>query len=137
MNFARLFVVLLIAACAPEPGPPLVISELDITRPMPGRSMSAGYLLLENRSDQPIDVTRIESPEFGRVEMHETVIEDGIARMRRMTVLEVPANGSVRLERGGRHLMLMQPAADIDRVRLDLYSGDSLVLTAVTQLADR
>ena len=137
MRLVRLLLLLFVVACAPEPGPPLVVSELDITAPMPGRSMSAGYLLLENRSDAPVDITRIESPEFGRIEVHETVIENGVARMRRLNSLQVPADGSVRLERGGKHLMLMQPAADIDRVRLDLYSGDNLVLTAVTQLADR
>lgn len=137
MKLYRLFALLLIAACAPEHGPPLVVSELDISAPMPGRSMSAGYLKLDNRSDAPIDITRIESPQFGRIEMHETVVEDDIARMRRMPSLEIPANGSVRLQRGGKHLMLMQPAADIDRVQLDFYAGDSLVLTAVTQLADR
>lgn len=137
MTLVRLLLLLFVVACAPEPGPPLVVSDLDITAPIPGRSMSAGYLLLENRSDAPVDITRIESPEFGRVEMHETIIEDGVARMRRLTALRIPANGSLRLERGGKHLMLMQPAADIERVRLDLYSGDSRVLTAVTQLADR
>ena len=137
MKLARLFALLLMAACAPEPGPPLVVSDLEIMAPLPGRSMSAGYLLLENRSDAPINITRIESAGFGRVEMHETVIEDDVARMRRMTSLEVPARDAVRLERGGKHLMLMQPVAETDRIRLDFYAGDSLVLTAVTQLAER
>lgn len=137
MKPIRLLLLSLVAACAPEPGPPLVVSDLEILEPMPGRSMTAGYLLLENRSDAAIEITRIDSAQFGRVELHETVIEDDVARMRRVPALEIPANGSVRLERGGKHLMLMQPAADIGRVRLDLYSGDSLLLTATTELTER
>jgi copper(I)-binding protein len=49
--------------------------------------------------------------------------------MRKLDALEVPAQGSVVLERGGKHLMLMQ-AQDIgDSVTLQFVSGDAPVLS--------
>ena len=137
MRILSLLALLVIAACAPEPGPPLVVSEIEITKPMPGRSMSAGYFLLENRSAEDITITRVDSAQFGRVEMHETVLEDDISRMRRLEAVTVPAKGSVRFERGGKHLMLMQAVDEASAIELAFYTGDGLILSASTRIADR
>lgn len=128
MRAALIAIALLLAACG-EPQPPLVASDVDITRPLPGRHVSAGYLVLSNTTSEDIRITRITSPEFGKVQIHETKIEDGIARMHALQELIVPANGSVRLERGGKHLMLMRPDEIEDSVSLQLYSGDAPILT--------
>ena len=137
MKKLALLALIMIAACSTESGPPLVISDLEITRPMPGASMSAGYFLLENRSSDEITITRVDSAQFGRVEVHETILENDVAKMRRLDALTIPANGSVRLERGGKHLMLMRPADDISSVKLGFYTSEGLVLSASTQVADR
>ena len=128
MRAALIAIALLLAACG-EPQPPLVASDVDITRPLPGRHMSAGYLVLSNTTSEDIRITRITSPEFAKVQIHETKIEDGIARMHALQELIVPARGSVRLERGGKHLMLMRPDEIEDSVSLQLYSGDAPILT--------
>jgi len=90
--------------------------------------MSAGFLVLTNNTDEPIRITHVTSPQFGSVELHETRVEDGIARMRSIDALVVPAHGSVTLERGGKHLMLMQARDLGDVVSLQLMSGDDPVL---------
>ena len=128
MRAALIAIALLLAACG-EPQPPLVASDVDITRPLPGRHVSAGYLVLSNTTSEDIRITRVTSPDFGNVQIHETKIEDGIARMHALQELIVPANGSVRLERGGKHLMLMRPDEIEDAVSLQLYSGDAPILT--------
>ena len=127
----RAFLVLLpvlLAACG-APKPPLVVSELEITEPMPGRAMSAGYLVLTNNTDEPVRITRVESPQFGSVEVHETTITEGVSRMRELAELIVPARGSVTLERGGKHLMLMRPTDVGDTVVLQFFSGGTPVLS--------
>ena len=48
------------------------------------------------------------SPQFEMVEIHRTEIVDGMARMIPQDRLPVPAGGSVTLEPGGLHLMLIQ-----------------------------
>ena len=96
---------------------------------MPGRHMSAGYFVLTNTTDSPIRITAAASPQFGMIEMHETTIEDGIARMREIEELVVPANSSVTFERGGKHLMLMRAQNVEQNVSLQLFSDDAPVLS--------
>ena len=86
MRITLVVLTLLISACG-EPQPPLVASDVDIARPMPGMKMSAGYLVLTNNTDEPIRITSVSSPQFAAVEIHETKIEDGIARMRELEAL--------------------------------------------------
>jgi len=121
-------IILFLAACG-APQPPLVATDVEITRPMPGRHMSAGYLVLTNNTSEAISISGVTSPQFGSVEIHETTVEDGISRMREIETLVVPANDSVILERGGRHLMLMRAQDIDDAVSLHLISGDTPVLT--------
>lgn len=129
MRAATLVLLLALFGCAEESGPPLVASDIEITRPMAGMDMSAGYLTLKNNTGTAIVVTQVQSPQFARVEIHETTIEDGISKMRALDSLTVPANGSARLERGGKHLMLMQARDLKDSVTLQLMSGDALLLS--------
>lgn len=98
--------------------------------------MSAGYLSLANNTDEIISISHVTSPEFGSVEIHESLLEDGVAKMRRIEELTIPANSSVSLQRGGKHLMLMRPSGALDTVSLSFYSGDTLLLSveaAITQ----
>ena len=129
MRAATLVLLLALFGCAEESGPPLVASDIEITRPMAGMDMSAGYLTLKNNTGTAIVVTQVQSPQFARVEIHETTIEDGISKMRALDSLTVPANGSARLERGGKHLMLLQARDLKDSVTLQLMSGETLLLS--------
>jgi copper(I)-binding protein len=135
MRIALVVATLLIAACG-APQPPLVASDVEITQPMPGRHMSAGFFVLTNNTDADIRITRVTSPQFGAVEIHETTIEDGVARMRELEALIVPARSSVTLERGGKHLMLMQATDMGDSVALQLFSEDAPVLDVVYSFGD-
>jgi copper(I)-binding protein len=128
MRLFPLTALVLLAACGP-PKPPLVASDVEITPPMPGRTMSAGYLVLTNNTDEAIIIDGVRSPQFGAVEIHETTLEDGISRMRQIEELVVPARGSVTLERGGKHLMLMRAQGSGETVTLLLLSDDAPVLT--------
>ena len=89
---------LLLAAACGSPQPPLVATDVEVTRPVPGRHMSAAYLVLANNTNDDTRITRVSSPQFGSVQIHETTIEDGVARMRELEALIVPAGGSLTLE---------------------------------------
>ena len=127
MRITMLCLALLVAACG-APQPPLVASDVEVTRPMPGRHMSAGYLVLTNNTGEPMRITGVASPQFASVQIHETTFEDGVARMRKLDELVVPARGSVTLERGGKHLMLMRAQDLGDSVSLQLLSDGTPVL---------
>jgi hypothetical protein len=128
MRSVALIVCLFLAACGGEAKAPLVASDIVITEPVPGRHMSAGYISLTNNTSDAINITHVMSPEFDAVEMHESLVENGIAKMRRIELLTIPANSSVSLQRGGKHLMLMRPTGALETVSLSFYSGDTLLL---------
>ena len=128
MRSVLFLLAVLLAACG-APEPPLVVSELEITKPMPGMRMSAGFLVVTNNTDEETRITHITSSQFEAVEIHETTVTDGISRMRELDALVVPGRTSVVLERGGKHLMLMRPQDLQDSVTLQFFSGDLPVLS--------
>ena len=123
-----LIAVLFVASCSGDVAP-LVATDVRLTAPMPGMTMSAGYLTLTNNTAETITISHVTSPEFGNVELHETIIEDGIARMAELDHLDIAAGASVVLEPGGKHLMLMQPVGDLQQVTLDFHADDAVALT--------
>ena len=134
----RLAVVLLAAflSACDAPKPPLVVSDLEVTRPLPGRHMSAAFFVVTNNTDESIRITAITSPQFASVEIHETSVTDGISRMRELEELAVPPRGRVTLERGGKHLMLMRPEELGDSVTLQFFDGDTPVLSVDYHFAE-
>lgn len=128
MRTVILLTALFIGACGVEPQPPLVATEVVVTRPMPGMGMSAAYLSLTNNTEQPIQISRVTSAQFESVQLHESSIEDGVARMRAIPVLQIPAGETATLERGGKHLMLMRPRGTFESVSLQFFDDDDLIL---------
>jgi len=137
MRIVLLGMCLLICACGRESLPPLVAADLEVTAPMPGARMSAGYLELHNNSDDDIGITRVTSPDFEAVEIHTSLIEDGISKMRRIDVLDIAAGSTAVLQRGGMHLMLMRPTGSTDVVSLNFYTDDTLLLTVQSTINAR
>ena len=129
MRFLLLLPVVLIAACGSEPQPPLVAHDVIVTRPVAGMKMSAAYLSLTNNSDETIRISRVNSAQYESVQLHETTIENDVARMRSIAFLEIAAGETVTLQPGGKHLMLMRPTGPADTVSLRFLDGDNLILT--------
>jgi len=130
-----LILALLGCACSLESAP-LVASDVVVSKPRPGMNMAAGYLTLRNNTSQPIIITHVASPQFESVEMHESVIEDGMARMYALGDMRVLAKSSVVFQPGGKHLMLMRPVGEFDTVTLDFFAGEAVVLTVNVTLSD-
>jgi len=116
-------------ACARECAPTLRdgwVRLLPVAMPM-----TAGFGRIENRCPTPVTIVGASSTAFGDVSLHETRVVDGVSRMRGVSELIVPANGTMTLEPGGLHLMLMQPRAPLQagsRIEIDfaLEGGGTL-----------
>ena len=133
MRTGVILLLVLVGACSADTQPALVASDVTITQPMPGMTMSAGYLTLTNNSDETITITRVTSPHYASVELHESVVDDGVARMRRLEKIEIPTGTKTILAPGGKHLMLMRPAGvAADSVSLQFYDGATLLLTVTS-----
>ena len=122
---------LLMVACS-QAQAPLTASDVVVTRSVPGMPMSAGYFKLTNNSGQAISISHVTSPQFASVQMHETIIKDEVVRMAPLETLILQPGETVSFEPGGKHLMLMRPANDIDSVTLEFFAGESLLLSVNT-----
>jgi len=134
---ARLLALLLM--CLPLP---TMAGELHLMSPWireapPTARVLAGFVMLHNGADRDRRLVGVESEDFERVEMHRTLIENGMARMLPQEALEIPAGGMLSLEPGGYHLMLIGPRralAEGERVTLTLHFADGEALPVVFEV---
>jgi copper(I)-binding protein len=113
---------LMVLAMVALPAWAQVSAERPWTRATPpGAKVGAGFMVLKNAgaADRVVGAS---SPVAGRVEMHITVREGEVMKMREVKGYDVPAGGSFELKPGGAHLMLM----DLKR---PIKKGDKVPLT--------
>tara|TARA_B100001109_G_C18656047_1_gene377307 strand:+ start:109 stop:588 length:480 start_codon:yes stop_codon:yes gene_type:complete len=91
----------------------LVIHSAHIPLAPPGM-MNAGYLIFKNNSNEDIGFEKFTSPVYDSVQVHGTEHKNGVAKMKHVDQLVIPANTTVNFEPGGMHLMLMGPRRDIN-----------------------
>lgn len=115
--------LLLLPLAGCDAGPAPRVTEARVALPPPGMQMAAAYFRIENRGRTDLELRRISSPVFESVEMHETIVEQGISRMRELPKLALPAGGTASFEPGGRHLMVFgfkQDLATLREIPMDL-----------------
>lgn len=81
----------------------------------PGMPMGVAYLSITNRGTVADELIGASTPAAGSVEMHETSIVDGMARMRPIPQIAIPPGATVKVEPGGIHLMLVDLKAALER----------------------
>jgi len=82
-------------------------------RLLPGTLPAAGYLQLTNSGADGVQLVGTHSTSFGNIELHSSLSPSGVARMRRVDKLTIPAGATVALKPRGYHLMLFRPAAGL------------------------
>lgn len=102
---------LAVAACERAPPEPAVtVEHAVVTLPVIAGRPGAGYFTLRTNND-PTRLVAVTSPRIGRIELHETVDEGGVATMRPVENTTFSSAEPLTFEPGGRHAMLF----DIDR----------------------
>ncbi len=94
----------------------------------PGASVGAAYVTLRNGGSADDRLLGAATPTAKTVAPHLTSEENGVAAMRPLGDLAVPAGGTLEMRPGATHLMLMGLAAP-------LQEGDSVPLTLVFEKA--
>jgi periplasmic copper chaperone A len=105
--------VLAVFCVMPVSAQPLTIDNARIRAMPPGATSSAAYLTLTNASPATVTIIGASSPAAGRVELHTTLQQDGMMRMRAVAALPLAPAESVELTPGGLHLMIMQAAESL------------------------
>ncbi|MCT4357625.1 copper chaperone PCu(A)C [Streptomyces sp. Je 1-79] len=72
--------------------------------PQPVMDMAGGFLTIENKSGTADRLTSVTSPISDDVTIHETKNQ----KMQEVKSFDIPANGELKLERGGNHIMFME-----------------------------
>jgi hypothetical protein len=110
----------------------LRFSDPWIRASVPGQKNGAGYLEISNNSTQPALLTAANSDRADRVEIHTIIREGGMAKMREVEQVEVPADGKVTLQPGGYHIMfvgLKQPFKEGEMIPVNLNFAGGQVTT--------
>ncbi len=118
---------LLVSVSGAQAAGRLVVSDAWIPQAPPGAGTMAGYLVLKNTGDQTVRIVSATSDRFGEVSLHQTVIEDGVARMRALKDVAIAPGESFTFAPGGNHLMLMDPVSAVaadEKLTIDFELGD-------------
>jgi len=90
----------------------------------PGQSNSAIFMMLKNNSPLSVSLIKAQSAVAENVELHAHMVDNGVMKMRQVPEIAVPGNGSIKLQPGGYHIMLIGLKQDLnegDKVRVRLY----------------
>ncbi|WP_369145374.1 copper chaperone PCu(A)C [Streptomyces sp. R44] len=71
--------------------------------PQPVMDMAGGFLTIKNDSGSADKLTSVSSSLSDDITLHETKNQ----KMQQVTSFDIPANGELKLERGGSHIMFM------------------------------
>ncbi len=122
---AALVLVLSLAACSASGGGTGKLTVTDAwARPSTGMAMAgAAYLTITNGTDQADALLKVSTAAATTPEIHETTEgASGMMAMHPVDRIAVPAGGTVKLEPGGYHIMLIGLTSD-------LVAGSTIQLT--------
>lgn len=94
----------------------------------------AGYMEIENSGSEDRSLLAAESPTFQTIELHRSVMVEGVAKMVPQASILIPAGDKLTLKPGDYHMMLMNPSRALkagDRVNATLLfdNGEKLTIT--------
>jgi copper(I)-binding protein len=89
-----------------------VVGDLKLTAPwirasVPGQVNGAGYVQIDNKAGQADRLISATTNGVNRVELHTIITDNGVAKMREVPGIDVPAKGAVKLMPGGFHIMFL------------------------------
>ena len=136
MNYRFLTPLLLVALCAFRSAyaddATLLIENAWVAEAPPVSRVMVAYMTINNSGADSIEIVHAESELYSSIEFHETIHEDGMARMVRHGSLIIPANGTLELKQGGPHMMLFNPTKPLkagDTISIKLMTKDNITKT--------
>lgn len=105
-------VAVLLAFAAPASAHSYKAGGLEISHPWaretpPSAKVGAGYFKVKNTGTEADRLIAVETEGAEKVEIHESINENGVAKMRQVQTVEIPAGAETALKPGGYHLMLV------------------------------
>ncbi|VDC24531.1 copper chaperone PCu(A)C [Pseudogemmobacter humi] len=99
----------------------LEVGHPHIPAPIASAKSAGGYLSITNGGESADRLIGAESDAADKTELHTSEVDaEGVARMIHVPAIDIPAGETVKLERGGLHVMFMglkTPLAEGDLVK--------------------
>lgn len=118
-------------AVAPAMGCDVRVENGWIATPVAAARTWAAYGTLVNGGKTKTSIVSASASLAARVELHQSTLEGGVARMRPVARLELAPAARVELQPGGTHLMLVDPAVQVkagDRVTISLKDASGCII---------
>jgi hypothetical protein len=118
----------------------ITLENAWISEAPPMSKVMAAYMKIQNPGDKPVEIDKVSSPDFSSIEMHRTVITNGVASMLRERNIRIPAHGSFEFKPGHYHLMMFNPkksfkAGDTSQLTFTFASGESATFEVTVKKA--
>lgn len=96
----------LLAACTP-PAKQAVLNIHGAQTTLPAVKGNPGAVYFRiNGGPEDVKLLAVLSPDTQRIEMHESVSENGLVKMNKLDSVDIPAKSTVEFQRGGKHVMI-------------------------------
>ncbi len=103
--------------------PKIIVKEAWVREVPPVSTMSAAFMKILNTGNEEDYLIGVKADVSDKAELHTTVMEDGMMKMRRLKEVQVPAGGEVEFKPMGKHIMLIglkRPLREGQRVKITL-----------------
>ncbi len=111
------------------------ITDVWISEAPPFVQTLAAYAKIRNQSNENKILDVVSSSFFSKIEIHQSIVGDGMAKMEKHPEINIDANSEFDFTPGGYHLMLFDPSSPLksgDKVPLifSFTDGSSLAIDA-------
>ena len=121
----------------------LVVNDPWIRSAPPNAPALGAFMVLENHSDAEVSVVDARSSlQVDRVELHRSMMTDGVMKMIPQKSIPVPAHSSTVLKPGSWHVMLIGPKkvpamGEVVQLTLVLGDGSEQVVAATVRQGEK
>lgn len=115
-------IVVGLAAAAMAQLPGIEVDQVWARATPPGAKTGAVYLTLSNKGGEADTLLAVTTPVAAKAELHTTINDNGILRMRPLASLAVKPGDTAKLQPSGMHIMLTD-------LKAPLVAGQSFTLT--------
>ncbi len=124
MKHLPTLMIVALCLCAPlQAQEGLQVENAWVRESAPTARVLGAFMHLHNRGSETLTIRGAQSPQFDSVEIHQTVLENGMARMLPQDSLTLGPDEHMDLKPGGYHLMLIGPKRPFragERVEINL-----------------
>ncbi|MBC8212397.1 MAG: copper chaperone PCu(A)C [Gammaproteobacteria bacterium] len=111
----------------------LTIDHAWIKNLPPTVPVRAGYMTIVNPAKQAVSIVSFSSDAFSSIDMHETVMKDGMMHMQHVPELTIEAGAKVTLAPGGMHMMMepVKPTITGEQINITIKLSDGSQQTVI------